>query len=133
MEVFPVNPTVSPEDIIAAKERFLHEGDLDDRVVRPIVAESWRHCRSIGIMPGRSVPVMLSKDQYRDKLDENKPLMEAARPILQELVQTVDEPRIIYTVTSREGYSLISAGCKEVFQEIIRKHRVRESICFGEE
>ena len=45
----------------------------------------------------------------------------------------MDEPRIIYTLTSGDGYSLLRFGYKEVFQEIIRRYRVRESLCFRED
>ncbi len=132
MEIFPINPTISQEEISAAKERFLHEGYIDDDVVRPIVAESWNRSKKLGLNPDQSVTVMLPKDQYLKKIEENRPLIEAARPIIQELFLVVDEPKIIYTLTSRDGYSLLRVGRKSVFQEIIRQHRISESICFCE-
>lgn len=73
----------SLENIRREWERFVRTGDCDEGVVRKEILDSWKRCRAFGIDPDGGVcEQVLEGDDLAGLLEDNKELIELAKPVL---------------------------------------------------
>lgn len=77
------------ESIRKEWERFVEEGDANEKVVRPIVLESWKRPKDFGVSHLERFSVPLDKKYFQKKLEENQELIEVSNPILKILAFAV--------------------------------------------
>ena len=91
--------------IAQARQAFLHErGNLPAVPLAPWLQRSWARCQGWGLEPGQRVgfdPV--SSAQMRRVQEESQPLVQAARPVLAELVRAMGHIGYFAILTNAEG------------------------------
>lgn len=96
-------------------EMFSKTGECDSNVIRPIILESWKRCRSQGINPLDRKNYFIEDPQRFDKiLRTNNYLIALAKPYMEILAKIVDETGFIGLLASKEGYVLDAIGDPEL-------------------
>lgn len=99
-------------------ERFIKHGECDSSVIRPIILESWKRCRSQGVDPFMSSSECYIADQqlFNEILRTNSFLVALAKPYMDILAKVVDETGFIGLLASKEGYVLHAVGDPELLK-----------------
>lgn len=118
----------------SAWEDFVHAGNIDHEVVRPVVAASWKRCRQLGISPyAPKTSVKLSEHELLSVLDHNKTLIEVALPFMDFLKTEVGGTGFILVLTDAEGIVLETLGDEEVLKAALEVSNYTRGCCRIEE
>lgn len=117
-----------------AWEDFVHAGNIDPEVVRPVVAASWKRCRQLGISPyAPKTSVKLSPDELSAVLEHNKRLIEVAIPFMDFLKSEVGGSGFILVLTDADGMVLEALGDEAIIKEALEISNYTPGCCRIEE
>ncbi|MDY6861831.1 MAG: PAS domain S-box protein, partial [Thermodesulfobacteriota bacterium] len=132
IESYPINDKVPEKEILRIKEKFIKTGILEEGVIRPIIAASWKRCRKMGIDYERlNTSTILPEDKYKRLLAENAHLIEVAKPFMDNLHDILKRSNYTIVLISRDGYNLYMAGLSKEFP-IPLKVELFKKICWQE-
>jgi PAS domain S-box-containing protein len=135
VEIYPYDPqTYSQESIFQEREYFIINGKILDKTrIRPIIAESWERSYGLNIDPYNvNTSTLLSKTKYQKKLNENKLLINLAKPFMNNLYIGLEKSHYIVVLYSADGYHLIRTGKPTDFN-ITDRVKLYMGLCFKEE
>jgi transcriptional regulator with PAS, ATPase and Fis domain len=127
------NPAVQQKELLYAWRMFIDKGQLLPGIVRPLIADSWKRSRDLGIDPNYiSQSSYLDSDEYQDLLVSHQYTISIARPILENIYQYLERSRYVVVLYDPNGYHLVRIGQRADFQRS-SQFAVREGLCFAEE
>jgi len=111
-------PQSAGDLVKAAWERVVLRGLPPQHEVRPIILNSWLHCRKIGVDPMRkaSPRPFLSKDGLNDLIQKNKVLIDVSRPVIDMIEIMVRGTGFVITLTEKKGYVLLFRGDGDILK-----------------
>src|SRR5512145_1215604 len=81
--------------------------DVDTAIIPQDVLNSWRHCREFGLNPlKKPSPPILSTPELQALLDDNKFLINAGMPFINNFKKFSNVHRMLVCLFSRQGYIL---------------------------
>ncbi len=104
-------PTLTPplgsrlQRIDQARQQALHHGAaLDPVLIEPWIARSWQRCLSLGLQPTQRVNFeAVSVHAMNRAAQENRTLVQAARPALERLNRAMQDTRYFAILTNQQG------------------------------
>jgi sigma-54 dependent transcriptional regulator, acetoin dehydrogenase operon transcriptional activator AcoR len=97
-------PRTSDEQLVASSwERFVHDGPLPGAIVREVVRDSWRRCRSGAVDPARDAAPVADSGQIEQLRDHARELFEASQPVLEALREVLCESGSLIMLTDPSG------------------------------
>jgi transcriptional regulator of acetoin/glycerol metabolism len=110
----PDNANASLNAVANTWEKFVGTGELNDKHLRPVIANSWLRCRDLGINPlinrARSV---ISEEEIEAKL-HNENLGISGKNVLDRMSNTVKETGHVIVLADNSGRILYSVGHKGI-------------------
>ncbi len=113
-----------PEDlehlkkIEKAREKFIATGEIDSSVIRPIIADSWKRCKTAGVDPySKKSAAPPGAKEIEALLDKNSYLIKVSWPILQMAEEMIRGSGFRIDLSDKDGYILKIIGDKEVLEE----------------
>jgi len=101
-----------------ARERFIETGEIDSLVVRPIIANSWKRCKSAGIDPHSKRPIgTLNDKEIKVLLERNRHLIEVSWPILKIIGEMIRGSGFRVDLVDKDGYFLKIISDMEILEE----------------
>jgi len=101
-----------------ARERFIETGEIDSLVVRPIIANSWKRCKSAGIDPHSKRPIgTLNDKEIKVLLERNRHLIEVSWPILKMIGEMIRGSGFRVDLVDKDGYFLKIISDMETLEE----------------
>jgi PAS domain S-box-containing protein len=101
-----------------AWKRLVKTGEIDSSVVRPIIADSWKRCKEIGLDPyDTKCFKRTSATELKSRLDANKELIDIAWPLAEMLYRVTEGSGFRVDLTDGDGYLLKTIGDKEIIDE----------------
>ncbi len=106
-----VKKEVGNLDVNAAWEEYVNTGRMDNAVIRPVIAESWRRCCEADVDPydGRS-HIIANPKELNQILNGRQCLIDIARPFMANLYRFVAGSGFIVMLTDEYGYILEAMG-----------------------
>ena len=91
--------------IAQARQALLHEHDASGaQALAPWLQRGWQRCQAWGMAPGQRVGFdAVSAARMRQVQDDNRPLVQAARPVLADLVRAMGNIGYFAILTNAEG------------------------------
>lgn len=110
----PRIPSVSQRKLTRAWEDFVSTGDFRKESPRAVIARSWQRSRELGLDPhAERAPTVLSSEEIEARL-AREDLGRAARPVLDDLVDTVRGTRHVIVLADADGRILHSVGHRQI-------------------
>ena len=101
-----------------AWKRFIETGEIDSLVVRPIIANSWKRCKSAGIDPHSKRPISTLNDkETKVLLERNRHLIEVSWPILKMIGEMIRGSGFRVDLADKDGYFLKIISDMETLEE----------------
>ncbi len=117
---FADNPSWANRQIASAWETFVATGKFTGITPRPVIAESWTRCRSLGISPRtQRAPTQISVDEIEAVLAEAA-LGRAGREVLDGYVRMVEGSGHVIVLADTAGRILYSVGLKGTRDQLER-------------
>ncbi|HHY33219.1 MAG TPA: sigma 54-interacting transcriptional regulator [Firmicutes bacterium] len=140
---FAMQPDTPPSErdfarLEAAWRTFVQTGEIDSTVVRPVIAESWKRCRALGLDPQDTRCFDLAdENEVRARISANEQLISTAWSFMSTLYKLVAGSGFRVDITDGEGFLLRSIGDDQVLQETSRvrlapgasRHESRAGTC----
>jgi len=76
------------QSIREAWKKFIEEG-VDKKIVRPVILESWKRCKKLGIDPNKKSSTFLNNEELTRRLKDNQKLIKISSPLLKILASAV--------------------------------------------
>lgn len=96
--------TYDESAMAAAWRLFINTGEIDERVVRPIVARSWMRCREAGVNPWSSYfpsnnekLLKEKRKQYAHSIEADEPVMQMLMALLKCNVSLMDQENFVFS------------------------------------
>ena len=110
-------PETFIKQTLRAWERYTQTGALDEAVIRPEVAASWRRCASLRIDPhAPKAAVQLSLPQLAELKANNRQLLDTALPFMEFLCNAARGTDFILVITDARGVVLELFGDDEILR-----------------
>ncbi|TEB08107.1 Limonene hydroxylase [Pelotomaculum schinkii] len=93
-----------------AWQQFVEKRQVDPATVSEIVLDSWRRCADYNVDPYHLNNEILGQRALRERLRENKQLLEIANPIINKLYVLLKESGYTVFLADNQGYILVSQG-----------------------
>ncbi|MDY6864098.1 MAG: sigma 54-interacting transcriptional regulator [Thermodesulfobacteriota bacterium] len=133
IESYPIDKKVSYRKILQLKERFIKTGVLEEGVVRPIISESWKRSRKMGIDPEEiDTSSIISDDEYNRLIAENNNMIRVAKPFMDRLFKTLRSSRYVVVLYNKDGRYLCSSDDSENFGNFSDRIHIFKKICWQE-
>lgn len=140
---FAMHPDTPPSEtdfarLEAAWRTFVQTGEIDSSVVRPIIADSWKRCRALGLDPEDTRCFDLADEsEVRARISANEQLISTAWSFMRTLYRLVAGSGFRVDITDGEGFLLRSIGDDQVLRETSRvrlapgasRHESRAGTC----
>ena len=127
---YPINEKVSAKEILRVKEKFIKTGILEKGVVRPIISESWKRCRQMGIDPEElNTSTVLPKNESNRMKIENANLINIAKPFLDNLYKILEKSYHVVVLFDKNGYCLYTAANKSHLGYFWEQMKMFRKIC----
>jgi len=125
-------PSIDQPDLLKAWEVFVKTGIINDNAVPVHIAESWIRSREYKVDPYNFAPSSyLIEEEYQKRIVQNKQLIELARPILQNVYDSLEQTRYLVLLYDSDGYHLLRIG-QRADLERSGKFKVKAGLCFDE-
>jgi transcriptional regulator of acetoin/glycerol metabolism len=109
------------QNVSSQWNRFVSKQQVDRNAVRQIVLESWERCMSYGLNPYLTeYNISLSPDELQERLEKNKELIEIAWPILETLIDNIEDTHFRVDLFDAEVYLLKTKGSSRIIEESIK-------------
>ena len=116
----PRIPSVSQRELNRVWEQFVETGDFNRESPRSVIARSWQRSRELGLNPyAERAPTVLSTEEIEAWL-ARQDLGRAARPVLDNLVDTVQGTRHVIVLADAQGRILYSVGHRQIQDHLER-------------
>lgn len=116
----PRIPNVSQRKLTRAWEDFVSTGNFSQESPRAVIARSWQRSRELGLNPhAERAPTVLSGEEIEAWL-AREDLGRAARPVLDNLVDTVQGTRHVIVLADAQGRILYSVGHRQIQDHLER-------------
>src|SRR4051812_11480657 len=103
--------------ILSEWRRFTAGQDVNGSV-RPVIAESWRRCRSAGVQPQNRAARQIGDDVLRSRLRSCTALIENARKHFAVIAGPLSTIKNVLCLTDGDGVVLYSAGDAELVDKL---------------
>jgi len=105
-------------------ERFVNLAEIDDKVVRPIVAKSWLRSKRYGVDPYKINYGAFSNTYEISRRTENsKYLISIAYPHILAQTRALKDEEILINLSDSDGYILISEGDEKAIRNLTLLNR----------
>lgn len=126
------DPSRHQSELLRAWETFIHTGNIDKGTVAPHIAKSWIRSREFNVDPNKFAPASyLTEDAYQKRIQKNRQLIEIAKPILDNVYNSLEQTRYLALLYDADGYHILRIG-QRADLERSRKYKVRGGLCFEE-
>jgi transcriptional regulator of acetoin/glycerol metabolism len=88
---------------------FVTTGVINEDV-QPVVVKSWQKCRRYGVDSQSGLGKYADERVFKSILEENKLLLETARPIMQSVFEIISHSHFLLVLTDSVGYVLKTIG-----------------------
>lgn len=92
--------------INTAWNQFLRDPDADIAEIRPVILESWRRSRDMGVNSYTTRKTVLAPEELQRKIQQNRQLYDTAVPIMENLYEFVKGTGFIAILSDRNGLIL---------------------------
>ena len=100
-----------PERIWLARQRYFHEGETPAELLNETLLRSWERCRQAGLAPQEHAAFdPVERSHLSLLLEQERALIEAAKPALDELAGAVSDAGYAVLLTDARGRVLAVAG-----------------------
>ncbi|MHB8124962.1 MAG: sigma-54-dependent Fis family transcriptional regulator [Desulfitobacteriaceae bacterium] len=101
-------------ELVHIWESFVVTGRLPEKDIRPVVSESWKRCSTFGVNSRlHKAHTVLSKEElYKIRIDSE--LTEIARPIMDDLAQTIAGTKHVAFLCNSQGHIVEVVGDTDV-------------------
>lgn len=114
----PINPVSVLHSYADIWEKFIGTGQLDDKRLRPVIAESWLRSRELGVDPlNERAQSVISKEQLEEKLHSEN-LGISGKNILDKMASTVISTGHVIVLADKFGRIIYSVGHKQIQNEL---------------
>jgi signal transduction histidine kinase len=98
--------------LMLLRDEFLNTGDLQRHMPRPLILDSWRRCQQMQVEAGRRLAHLpLTHEKHvAALLSANEPLLQAARPVLQQLHDFLGEYGYVVAIGDNQARLLEVSG-----------------------
>lgn len=132
-EILSFEPAVHQPELFKAWSVFIQTGRIERDVVPPHIATSWIKSRKSGVDPYVFSPdAYLPENQYKKRIIQNKELIETARPIMENVYQSLEQTKYLVVLYDSDGYHLLRIGQRADFERS-KKFKIREGLCFDDQ
>ena len=101
-----------------AWKRFIATGEIDTSIIRPVIADSWKRCKSAGVDPYSKRPAgTLNNKEIKALLERNKHLIEVSWPILKMIGEMIRGSGFRVDLVDKDGYFLKIISDMEILEE----------------
>lgn len=101
-----------------AWKKFITTGEIDTSVIRPVIADSWKRCKSAGVDPYSKRPAgTLNNKEIKALLERNKHLIEVSWPILKMIGEMIRGSGFRVDLVDKDGYFLKIISDMEILEE----------------
>jgi PAS domain S-box-containing protein len=126
-------PSVHQEELYLAWKIFIESGEIKGNIVPSYIAESWKRSKEKGIDPFHFSPsAYLNPTIYEEKKSKDEYLISLAKPLMENIYESLEQSRYIVVLFNPEGYHLLRIGQRADFERS-RQFSIREGLCFEEE
>jgi PAS domain S-box-containing protein len=85
---------------------FIERGEIDKKIIRPIIYHSWVRCREMNVSPFRKKVALYSAEELKRRREENKSLLEIVEPFMQNLAGAIEYLGFLVALYDRDGCCL---------------------------
>ena len=104
------------ESIRKERKKFIKGGAVDKKAVRPVVLESWKRSKDLGVSPKNNIINSLNSKELVIKLKENQDLIKTSCPLLEILARAVYGSDFRIDLSSKDMYILKQWGDSETLE-----------------
>jgi len=97
-------------------ERFLQEGRVDKKIIRPVILESWERSKKLGIDPNKKSFTSLKNEELIKRLKDNQKLIKISSPLLEILASSVRGSGFRIDLFDKDVYILKQWGDSETLE-----------------
>ena len=112
-------------------EKFIRNGVVNIKVIRPVVLESWKRSKRWGLNPEKNINIVLNKEQLTNKLKENQELIKVSSPLLEILASSVQSSGFRIDLFSKDVFIIKQWGDYETLENS-RKFGTFPGVCKAE-
>ncbi|MBC8417944.1 MAG: sigma 54-interacting transcriptional regulator [Desulfobacterales bacterium] len=112
-----MNAIPDRSELKAAWNEFMATGEVTGTVPRKEILDSWKRCRAYGTDPFTDrIETGIGEAEKAEIFEENKTLIETARPFLESLFQVIKSLEMVVFLTDRDGFILDALGEGEIWE-----------------
>src|SRR5665648_151973 len=101
-----------------AWKKFIATGEIDTSIIRPVIADSWKRCKSAGVDPYSKRPAGTPNNkEIKALLERNKHLIEVSWPILKMIGEMIRGSGFRVDLVDKDGYFLKIISDMEILEE----------------
>src|SRR5665648_259265 len=101
-----------------AWKKFIATGEIDTSIIRPVIADSWKRCKSAGVDPYSKRPAGTPNNkEIKALLERNKHLIEVSWPILKMIGEMMRGSGFRVDLVDKDGYFLKIISDIEILEE----------------
>jgi len=101
-----------------AWNKFIESDDIDTSVVRPIIADSWKRCKSAGLDPYSKRPTKtLNNKEMEALLDRNRHLIETSQTVMEMAEKMIKGSGFRVDLVDKDGYFLKIISDVKILEE----------------
>lgn len=104
------------EDMQSIWKQFMTDGTLNETVMQPIVAQSWKKCRDLGVDPYSRGGTPVDHQILQQVLEDNAALLQVARPVMQSVYRIIQATHFLLALTDGDGIVLDTIGDEAILQ-----------------
>lgn len=104
------------DQIYEAWVQLVKEGSINEAIVRPVIAESWKRCLTAEINPRAKTPTFDYTRHSEILSKEKNTLLQIALPVMNDLYQLVRGSGFVVVLADEEGYILETIGDEDVLE-----------------
>ena len=120
-----MNAIPDRSELKAAWNEFMATGEVTGTVPRKEILDSWKRCRAYGTDPFTDrIETGIGEAEKAEIFEENKTLIETARPFLESLFQLIKSLEMVVFLTDRDGFILDALGEGEIWEYCKAKNAV---------
>ncbi len=103
-------------------ETFMKTGRISpDSVISAEILSSWIRCRKRGLNPYNEKPVVCSRDEIEQRIEDNYNLLKTAAPLLQEMSESIRGSGFRFDVYDADLYLIARFGKKGIEENLPRR------------
>jgi len=97
-------------------EKFVRDEKIDEKIVRPIILESWERSKNLGIDPNKKSFISLKNEELIKRLKDNQRLIKTSSPLLEILASSVRGSGFRIDLFDKDVYILKQWGDSETLE-----------------